>query len=274
MEPNLPADNENASATAGQMLRRCREAGDITLETASEATKISKNYLKALEEDRYDEFTNVAYLKGFLKNYATYLGMNPDDLLKALEISDRMEPNLPNESDPEKKIQNRRRLWQKMVLPIMLLAGIIVTAIFYSPGTGPFVRTTSPVPPPVEKPVMKPVSSSIAASSVPAPPATTNPAAPATPPIAARLPETQQGLLVKMKVIKNGAMTVTIDHTSPQPYELTSGDRIEWKADRLIAMELSDNSGVELVMNGKPLKVPGQSGSPASIIIDSEGIRH
>jgi len=127
-----------------------------------------------------------------------------------------------------------------MVLPLFLLAAIIITAFFYTPGGGPDVRTTSPVPPPPEKPVMKPVSSVAATAPVPAL------SAPVTKPDTTQI-QAQTGLLVKMRVLKNGTMTVSIDDTSPQPYDLSTGDHIEWKADRSITMDLSDAGGVELL---------------------------
>ena len=73
---------EASSSSPGTVLRRCREFHGITLEEASEATKIGLSYLKALEDDRIDQFANQAYLKGFLRIYAAYLGLNSDDVAR------------------------------------------------------------------------------------------------------------------------------------------------------------------------------------------------
>ncbi len=71
---------ETLSGSPGAILRRCREFHGITLEEASETTKIGISHLKALEDDQIREFANQAYLKGFLRIYATYLGLNSADV--------------------------------------------------------------------------------------------------------------------------------------------------------------------------------------------------
>ena len=60
---------EFTSGSPGAVLRRCREYHGITLEEASETTKIGISHLKALEDDQIREFANQAYLKGFLRIY-------------------------------------------------------------------------------------------------------------------------------------------------------------------------------------------------------------
>ena len=60
----------------GDLLQNTRETKKISLMQASEATKISQKMLKALEEGDYNAFASEVYLKGFLKNYAKYLGID------------------------------------------------------------------------------------------------------------------------------------------------------------------------------------------------------
>jgi len=76
---------EPSATSPGAILRRCREYHDLSLEEAEESTKIGANYLLALEEDQVSQFSSLAYLKGFLRIYATYLGLNPDDMIRLFE---------------------------------------------------------------------------------------------------------------------------------------------------------------------------------------------
>jgi len=69
----------------GAVLRRCREYHALSLEEVEESTKIGANYLIALEEDQVRQFSSLAYLKGFLRIYSTYLGLNPDDMIRLYE---------------------------------------------------------------------------------------------------------------------------------------------------------------------------------------------
>jgi cytoskeletal protein RodZ len=62
----------------GRLLARRLELG-LSLEDVERQTKIQESYILALEGDRHDELPPV-YLRGLLRNYATYLGLSPDDL--------------------------------------------------------------------------------------------------------------------------------------------------------------------------------------------------
>lgn len=68
-------------------LKEAREKKGISIQKASEETRISAKFLEALEKDDYKLFPAEVYLKGFLRIYASYLGLDPKDLLKDYEKS-------------------------------------------------------------------------------------------------------------------------------------------------------------------------------------------
>ncbi len=65
----------------GEFLKRERELRNITLEEISSATKISIRFLEALEQDKYDLLPTEAFVKGFLRSYAQYIGIDPDEVI-------------------------------------------------------------------------------------------------------------------------------------------------------------------------------------------------
>ena len=65
------------------LLKNRREDLNFSLETVSDQTKIRIEYLKDLEEAKYDEFPSEVYLKGFLKTYARFLNLD-NSLVQAL----------------------------------------------------------------------------------------------------------------------------------------------------------------------------------------------
>lgn len=69
----------------GITLQNKRREKKISLKKASEDTKIRIKYLIALEEENYDIFPADVYLKGFLRNYANYLGLSGDELIQIYE---------------------------------------------------------------------------------------------------------------------------------------------------------------------------------------------
>src|SRR5512134_2955777 len=58
-----------------------RERKGVDLYRAERDTKIRARYLAALERGDYKELPGAVYTKGFLRNYALYLGLDPDDVL-------------------------------------------------------------------------------------------------------------------------------------------------------------------------------------------------
>ncbi len=66
-------------------IKKIREEKGITLQQAFEDTKISKRILEAIESgDLSDLFISPVYIKGFIKSYARYLGIDPDQLVHQL----------------------------------------------------------------------------------------------------------------------------------------------------------------------------------------------
>lgn len=69
----------------GQQLKKEREARFLTLEAASEATRIRKVFLEALEADDFSVMPSAAQGRGFLRNYAEYLELNIDEMIAELQ---------------------------------------------------------------------------------------------------------------------------------------------------------------------------------------------
>ncbi|MBP9127936.1 MAG: DUF4115 domain-containing protein [Elusimicrobia bacterium] len=67
---------DNTAESIGSILRHRRLERGVTLETVTNALRIQTRFLKALEEDRWDELPAQVFLEGFLVQYADYLGLN------------------------------------------------------------------------------------------------------------------------------------------------------------------------------------------------------
>lgn len=63
----------------GAGLRRARLRRGLEIDQLASITKISPNYLRCIEEERYDELPAVVYVRGFVAASARALGLNPDE---------------------------------------------------------------------------------------------------------------------------------------------------------------------------------------------------
>ena len=61
----------------GTWLRRQREVREIDLREIADSSKVSMSYLRAFEEDRFDVLPAPLFAKGFLRQYARYVGLDP-----------------------------------------------------------------------------------------------------------------------------------------------------------------------------------------------------
>lgn len=68
----------------GQLLSQTREAKSLSLEQAARATHIRVRYLEALENGDFDALPSQVQVKGFLRAYAEYLGLDAQQVMAAL----------------------------------------------------------------------------------------------------------------------------------------------------------------------------------------------
>src|SRR6478672_10219995 len=68
-------------ASLPERLLAARERKGVDLYRAERDTKIRARYLAALERGDWRELPGSVYTKGFLRNYALYLGLDPDEIL-------------------------------------------------------------------------------------------------------------------------------------------------------------------------------------------------
>lgn len=92
-------DSPESPPPVDQQLRQAREARQISLAQAAQATHIRVHYLEALENGRFDLIPSLTQGRGFLRTYAQYLGLDPQALL-ALLSKTSSEPVPPPPAPP------------------------------------------------------------------------------------------------------------------------------------------------------------------------------
>ena len=68
----------------GAYLRAARRRRRVSIERAAEDTRIRADFLMRMESEEFD-FLAPAYVRGFLRSYARFLGVNPDPLLSEFD---------------------------------------------------------------------------------------------------------------------------------------------------------------------------------------------
>lgn len=73
--------------TLGEYLRSQREVRNITLEEVAKVTKIRRVILKAIESDRHDLLPPRVFTQGFLKIYASHLGLDESEVVRRYQVA-------------------------------------------------------------------------------------------------------------------------------------------------------------------------------------------
>jgi cytoskeleton protein RodZ len=125
----------------GNSLREARHRQQLDLTDVEQSTKIRARYLRALEEEAFDVLPAQTYVKGFLRTYADWLGL--DGQLYVDEYNSRFgtdeEPREPVVARRTAGVQQRHaRLARRGVLialgAIAVLCALVIAAFKFSGG--------------------------------------------------------------------------------------------------------------------------------------------
>ena len=147
----------------GNSLREARERRGIELAQAELATKIRGKYLRALEDEQFAVLPAQTYVKGFLRTYAEYLGLDGqlyvDEFNSRFVSGEEYEPRV-RRSAARRPQHRHRRLETNVVLValgvIVVLTVIVISAWKASNGSSPATPPVTTAPKVVPKPRVKP----------------------------------------------------------------------------------------------------------------------
>ena len=102
----------------------------VTLEQATEDTRIREKFLQAIESGDYQSLPGTVYTKGFLRNYAGYLNLDPEEML-ALYTGERGGSEPARSFAPMRPLVKRSFIFTPAVLvPVVVLAGILLFVVY------------------------------------------------------------------------------------------------------------------------------------------------
>lgn len=111
--------------TVGEMLRESRERYRLSLDDVAQRTRIRVSYLKALEENRFQDLPAATFVKGYIKTYSKMFDLEYQPLLALLRRD--YKESAKGELVPREflaPVIRDRFTWS----PITLVAGLVATA--------------------------------------------------------------------------------------------------------------------------------------------------
>jgi cytoskeleton protein RodZ len=119
-------ENSRGEVSLGSLLRKSREERHIDLDEAFRVTRIRRHNLEALESEQWDKLPPQVFVKGFIKTYAEFLGLDKEMVLEYYKRSSCLEKERP---EMLQQMNPQAPRWHlKIIIPALalaVLAGIV-----------------------------------------------------------------------------------------------------------------------------------------------------
>ena len=221
-----------ASEKIGSALRAAREAANASLDDISALLKIRSDHLQALENDDFERLPGSVYAIGFIRTYATHLGLNAGELIERYKAAVAV-PHLEDQGpDPQTE-------YEPVSGPLKIAIGVAAVFVVYilwliAGGAGDDEKNSRLAE------TAKPVREALVA---PAPQSEPSAPAEATPTVA--VPQTQNAAPDSDMPPVNitDAPPVEVTEISPLDSESAVGARVEIRAARRTWMRIESDEG-------------------------------
>ncbi|MBM3749490.1 MAG: helix-turn-helix domain-containing protein [Acidobacteria bacterium] len=233
--------------SVGETLRQARLRRGLTLEEIAERSRISARFLEALEAEDWDQLPGRFFARSFLRQYASFLGVDANLSVPEIEEQPEPEPVEPAPAPHPLRIAPivldsgaRRLFWRRWLgslaaLVAVILACALVYAVWQRLRAAPAARPET------------------AANAAPASILPDQPAAPAPPQPAAPI-------VVAIRTTSETWYRVTCDGTLVHERAVPPGGSLTFQARESLRVLTGNAGGMEVVFNGKPLGAPGPRG--------------
>ena len=125
------------ASTAGGQLRAAREAAGWSQEAVAQQLKLAPRQVRAIEEDDYARLPGRTFVRGFVRNYARLLHLDPAAVMASLPrgegTSPLDRPSLTAVSRPMVELpvaSVRRNSWARWLIPFALLAIVAAAGVY------------------------------------------------------------------------------------------------------------------------------------------------
>jgi cytoskeletal protein RodZ len=141
--------------TVGEILRTTRESRKLTIEQVNRDTKISVQTIRAIEEDDFGAFPSETYVKGFVRTYAEYLGLDGNKLWSMIGARSASQSAGPGPSwEIEGGLREERlgppRWIRQFMIPALIVVVIVLAILLVrehqkagAPGAGTHASASS-----------------------------------------------------------------------------------------------------------------------------------
>jgi cytoskeleton protein RodZ len=259
----------------GDRFRSAREARGLSLSDVSEQIRIRSIYLAAIEDENWSAVGAPVYIRGFLRTYARFLGLDPEDVVAAFngEVP-AASTAAATGSEPSRAAEPARArpagpylIWIAGIIAVLLVAFVVYNEVSMHQSATVVVETAAPSATPSQLPSNAPAV--LAASQVSPPPCAAPSAAPGTSPHAAATLAPSPSpcpspSVTPEQIAALGAQSMAIVLTAPSWLRVT--------VDGSVSMEGTFPAGTSKAFHGKAAVVRVGNAGGVAIYVDGKDV--
>jgi cytoskeletal protein RodZ len=223
-------DRDGGPDSFGHWLKRQREVRDLSLREISDVTKINLRYLEALEQNHFSALPAPVFARGFLREYARYVGLDPDEVVNYYTAAQQdQEPESPSGPRPRRLHSSTQWIYGLVLTAAVVgLFGVVAAISFWAER-----RPERTEAPPIAAPVFAPA-----------------PAAPAQ-------AESEAPLEVTLDFTENCWVEAVLDGSERISELRVQGESLRLTAQESVSLTLGNAAGVRIEVNGQPFEIAG-----------------
>ena len=257
-------------ASFGAQLKREREQRKISLDDISVSTKIGTRFLRAIEENQFDQLPGGIFNKGFIRAYARHLGLNEEqavaDYLEATgaTATDTMAESQAATPEPVLQRENGAAQipWGTLAILLLVLAMGLASWNFYSReksrSSEPRAETLATQR---ESSTLRPAASTqpIASNTAPGETVAQAPAA--------------ESFTVLLKARDESWISAATDGNAPAEQTLLASNEKSFVARSQLTLKIGNAGAIDVYFNGQKLAPQGEEGEVKTLTFNAEGLQ-
>ena len=273
----------------GENLKREREMRGVSLEEISTATRIATRFLRAIENEQWEQLPGGVFNRGFVRAVARYLGLDEENIVAEYALAVDERPSSVPVWTGRPPVVPAERPWRRWAFAAVVVAALLAGSWFATRRilawraarrAARSADVTAAAPPSL--PQLTLVDAAPAPSSgLPhdaAPESVPPPAAPASTPVtsatvAAPTPENPALLVLKVEAGKKTKVTIDADTDQLFSGTLKAGENRVFSAKDRFDVSARDGGALSLELNGKTLAPMGPSGKSGKITLTRDALK-
>lgn len=223
---------EDSTKKIGDLLREKRKEANLTIEQVSEALKLRPTVIEAIEEEQWDKLPPAVFVKGFIRSYAKFLGLDLKEIAELCNeaLSSKDQEDLLLETDRPKK---KTAIWISFIALITVTLFMLFYSIFLKKKLSPSPKIKRSAVDPINKVLTVYLKRPI-----------------------------EFPVLLEVRAKKKVWLKIRIDRYSPESSILEPGEYICWQVRDKFELLVGNSAAIELWINNSPVNFKEKDGRP------------